>query len=195
MSWWGKKDAKTRLLISASTTHAVKLKLLKRYQVAVKETSGGHKASELGFILSLWQTFKIGECHATHYSFPCKCKSNLKSDSGLNTEINFLPEQGWSISYLYYRRNDFDGVIKNLVLNLPLIYKEMNRGLHDIPQIRLGWHNFNLNLSPLTQQDIVLAEVSRRAKHACNFQCIKLIVFGQVSWIEGSILGPATYLS
>ena len=60
----------------------------------------------------------------------------------------------------------FDCAIENLGLNqsLNLIYRKMNRGLHDILRgsLILGWNNSHRSHSPLWQHDVVLSEISNR---------------------------------
>ena len=127
-----------------------KKKLLRRYLAVIRETWNwwDKKVSvsiELGFNLSLYQTSIIGDCHATLYSFSCKCESNLKPDFQLYNRNTFSPSARL-VDFLpfFWEKIDFDCVIKNLVLNLSHIYRRMN-AVPDTACLTQGWNYSHLN--------------------------------------------------
>ena len=94
--------------------------------------------------------------YATHYSFFHKRESNLKPDSQLYSRNRFSPAARMvDLLLLNGKKTDFDCAIKNLVLNVSLIYRKMNRELHDIPRFRLsdtGMEKFPSKPISLSQQ-------------------------------------------
>ena len=127
-----------------------KKKLLRRYLAVIRETWNwaDKKVSvsiELGFNLSPCQTSIIGDCHATLYSFSCKCESNLKPDFQLYNRNTFSPPARL-VDFLpfFWEKTDFDCVIKNLVLNLSHIYRRMS-AVPDTGCLTQGWNYSHLN--------------------------------------------------
>ena len=68
---------------------------------------------------------------------------------------------------LLQEQTDFGCVIKNLVLILSHIHVKMNRVLQlpNLDCLTLGWNNSHLNLSPFSQHNIALVEIS---SHVCG---------------------------
>ena len=65
------------------------------------------KASELRFSLSQCQIPKIGECHATHYSFSHILSLIWNLIPNYTAEIDFLPEQGRRFLTVTLEENGF----------------------------------------------------------------------------------------